>query len=151
MRSDTADTVAEELLTIPPLLFRSIRSKLIKTVLADIDLDMSPLHFEIMKLLEGAERLNITEIGKKLQIARAQMTRLIYRLVELGMVKRQASKDDRRMINIVLTGKGKSTLEERGSFIRNAFKETLANLTDEELKDISASLGKLRDVFSKSL
>jgi DNA-binding MarR family transcriptional regulator len=151
MRSDTVDIVAEELLTIPPLLFRSIRSKLLKMVLADIDLEISPLHIEIMKLLEGAGRLNITEIGEKLHIARAQMTHLIDRLVALGMVERQAGKNDRRMINIALTSKGKSTLDEQGSCIRNAFKETLAYLTDEELKDISASLSKLRDAFSKSL
>ena len=151
MCSSTIDIVAEELLTIPPLIFRSIRRKLLKTLLADIDLDVSPLHIEILKLLEGAGALNITEIGEKLQIARAQMTHLIDRLVDLGMVERQAGKDDRRMINIILTGRGKAILKEQGDYIRNAFKEILAGLTDEELKDISASLSKLRDVFSKSL
>ena len=151
MGSDPVDMVAEELLTILPLIFRSIRRNILKTVLADIDLDISPLHIEIMKLLEGAGRLNITEVGEKLQIARAQMTHLIDRLVDIEMVERQAGKDDRRMINVALTGKGRSTLEEQGSCIKNAFKETLAYLTDEELKDISASLSKLRDVFSKSL
>ena len=79
------------------------------------------------------------------------MTHLIDRLVDLEMVERQAGKADRRMINIALTNKGKTTLEEQDSCIRNAFKEALTCLTDEELKDISASLTKLRDVFSKSL
>jgi DNA-binding MarR family transcriptional regulator len=151
VRSDTVDVVAEELLTIPPLLFRSIRSKLLKTMLADTDLDISPLHIEIMKLLEGAGMLNITEIGEKLQIAGPQMTHLIDRLVGLGMVERQAGKADRRMINIVLTSKSKTTLKEEDSYIRNAFKEALSRLTDKEMKDISTSLGKLRDIFSKSL
>jgi DNA-binding MarR family transcriptional regulator len=149
MRSDTVDTVAEELLTVPPLIFRGIRRRILRTILADINLDISPLHIEIMKLLEGAGTLNITEIGEKLQIARAQMTHLIDRLVDLAMVERQAGRDDRRMINVVLTDKGKTTLEERGGSIRKAFKETLACLTDEELQDISVSLRKLRDVFSK--
>ncbi|MFC1846331.1 MarR family winged helix-turn-helix transcriptional regulator [Chloroflexota bacterium] len=148
MRSDILDVVAEELLTILPLLFRSMRKKLVKTALVDINLDISPLHIEIMKLLEGAGRLSNTEIGEKLQIARAQLTHLIDRLADLAMVERQACKNDRRVIYIALTAKGKSTLELKDSRIRNAFKETLATLTDEELKDISASLSKLRDVFS---
>ena len=48
MRSDTVDIVAEELLTIPPLIFRSIRRNIVKTILADINLDISPIHIEIM-------------------------------------------------------------------------------------------------------
>jgi DNA-binding MarR family transcriptional regulator len=151
MGNDYVDIVAEELLIIPPLLFRGIRRRLLKTVLADVDLDISPLHIEIMKLLEGAGKLNITEIGEKLQIARAQMTHLIDKLVDLEMVERQAGKDDRRMINILLTAKGKATLEEQGICIKNAFKEVLASLTQEELRDITVSLVKLRDAFSKSL
>lgn len=151
MNDNTLDIVAEELLTTPALIFRGVRRKLFKTVFADIDIDISPLHFEIMKLLEGEGRLNITEIGEKLQIAKAQMTHLIDKLVDVGMVERQTGKDDRRMINIVLTGKGKTILEEQGSYIKSAFKETLACLTAEELKDISASLSKLREVFSKAL
>jgi len=151
MRSELLDLVTEELLTIPPLLFRSIRRKLLRTVLADIDLDITPLHIEIMKLLEGTERYNITEIGEKLQIARAQLTHLIDSLADLELVERQACKNDRRIINIALTGKGRSILEEQGGYLKNAFKETLAGLNKKELQDISASLSKLRDVFSKSL
>lgn len=151
MRSNILDTVTEELFTIPPLIFRSIRRKILKALLANIEMDISVLHFEIMKLLEGTGTLNITEIGEKLQIARPQMTHLIDRLVDLQMVERQSGKDDRRVTNIVLTSKGKTTLEEQDSCIRNAFKETLSRLTDEEMRDISASLSKLRDVFSKSL
>ena len=151
MRSDTVDIVTEKLLTILPLIFRGIRKNVLKKAIADFDIDISPLHIEIMKLLEGAGTSGITEIGEKLQIAGPQMTHLIDRLVDLGMVERQAGKADRRVINIVLTSKGKTTLEERDGCIRSAFKETLSCLTDEELKDISTSLSKLRDIFSKSL
>jgi DNA-binding MarR family transcriptional regulator len=151
MSSDAVDIVTEELLTIPPLIFRSIRRNIVRTILADINLDISPIHIEIMKLLVGTGTLTITEIGEKLQISRAQMTHLIDKLVALGLVKRQAGKADRRTINIVLTTKGKTTLEEQDNSMRSALKQTLTYLTAGELKGISASLTQLRDVFSKSL
>jgi len=149
MRNDILDSISEDLFSIPPLLFRGIRRKLLKTALANIDVDISPLHFEIMKLLEEAETLRVAEIGERLQIARPQMTHLIDKLVDLNIVERQTGTADRRTINIVLTSKGRITLEEHDNCIRNAIKETLSSLTSEELEDLSASLRKLRDIFLK--
>jgi len=149
MRSEILESITEDLLSIPPLIFRGIRRKLLKTALANSDVDITPLQFEIMKLLEEVGTLHIAEIGEKLQIARPQMTHLIDKLEDLGMVERQIGTADRRTINIVLTGQGKNTLKEHGSRIRNAIRETLSCLTDEELEDLSDSLRKTRDVLSK--
>jgi len=149
MRSEILESITEDLLSIPPLIFRGIRRKLLKTALANSDVDITPLQFEIMKLLEEVGTLHIAEIGEKLQIARPQMTHLIDKLEDLGMVERQIGTADRRTINIVLTGKGKNTLKEHGSRIRNAIREALSCLTDEELEDLSDSLRKTRDVLSK--
>lgn len=149
MRSDTLDNVTEELFSIPPLIIRGIRRKLLKTALINIDVDISPLHFEIMKLLDEAGTLHVAEIGEKLQIARPQMTHLIDKLVDINIVERQTETTDRRMINIVLTNTGKTTIKEHDSNIRKAIKETLSCLTDEDLEDLSDSLRKLRDILSK--
>lgn len=149
MRNDILDRTATDLLSVPPLIFRGIRRKLLKTALVNIDVDISPLHFEIMKLLKEAGTLHIAEIGERLRIARAQMTHLIDKLVDLGIVERQIDTTDRRMTNIVLTGKGGAFFEEHDSNIRKAIKETLSRLTDEELADLSDSLEKLRDILSR--
>ena len=149
MKNNILDSVAEDLFSTLPLIGRSIRRKLLKTALTSFNEDIAPPHFEIMKLLEEAGTLHIAEIGERLQIARPQMTHLIDKLVDLGIVERQISPPDRRMINIILTNKGKTILEEHDSHIRNATKETLFCLTDEELQDLSAALRKLQDIFSK--
>jgi DNA-binding MarR family transcriptional regulator len=149
MRSDILDRITADLLSVPPLIFRGVRRKLLKIALVDINVDISPLHFEIMALLREAGTLHVAEIGERLQIARAQMTHLIDKLVDLSIVERQMYIADRRMTNIVLTGKGRAILEEHDNNIRKAIKETLSCLTNEELDDLSDSLGKLRDIFSK--
>ena len=149
MRSNVLDSVVEDLFSILPLIIRSIRRKLLKTALVNIDVDISPLHFEIMAILKEAGALYIAEIGERLHIARAQMTHLVDKLVALGMVERQLDTSDRRMTNIVLTGEGRAFFEEHNSNIKNAIKETLSCLTDEELEDLLDSLRKLRDILSK--
>jgi DNA-binding MarR family transcriptional regulator len=77
------------------------------------------------------------------------MTHLIDKLVDLEIVERHTDKTDRRMINIVLTDKGKTTLEEHDKSIRKAMKDTLSCFSDKELDDLSDSLRKLRDLLSK--
>jgi DNA-binding MarR family transcriptional regulator len=149
MRSNVLEKVAVDLLSIPPLIFRGVRRKLLRTALVDAGVDISPLHFEIMKLLHEAGTLHVAEIGERLRIAKAQMTHLTDKLVDLGIVERQMDKTDRRITNIVLTAKGKAFLEERDSDIRNAVKEVLSGLTDKELEDLSDSLRKLRDILAK--
>ena len=149
MPEDIVVSISDDLLSIPPLIFRSLRRKLLRTALAKIDLDISPLHFEIMKLLEESGTLHAAEIGERLQIARAQMTHLIDKLVELDIVERQNGTSDRRTVNITLTDTGKTTIAKQDKDIRNVIREALDSLTGKELEELSTSLMKLRDILVK--
>jgi len=151
MYLELVDIVTEELLVMQPLIFRSVRRKLQKAVLADFYVDITPMNLEIMKLLERKESLSISEIGDQLQIARAQMTRLVDKLVTTGLAERQSGTDDRRIIYINLTEKGMRTIQDQDKLLKNAFKETLQDLSEDELNEIKVSLIKLRDIFSKTL
>lgn len=149
MRRKILDSVTEDLLSIPPIIFREIRRKLLRTALVNMDMDILPVHIGIMKQLDEAGTLHVAEIGERLQIARPQMTHLIDKLVDLEVVERYTDKTDRRMINIVLTDKGRTTLGEHDSSIKKAMREALSGFTDKELDDFSDSLRKLRDLLSK--
>lgn len=149
MSNKILDSVTEDLLSIPPIIFREIRRKLLRTALINMDVDISPVHFGIMKLLHETGSLHVAEIGGRQQIARPQMTHLIDKLVDLELVERQTDTTDRRMINIVLTDKGKTTFEEHDKNIKKAMRDTLSCFTDKELDDLSDSLRKLRDLLSK--
>jgi len=143
------DSVAEDLFSTMPLIGRSIRRKLLKAALTSFHEDIGPPHFEIIKLLYDVGTLHIAEIGERLQIARPQMTHLIDRLVELDIAERQTGKEDRRMINVSLTDKGKTFIKEHEDQIRKATMEALSSLTIGELTELSASLKTLREIFSK--
>jgi len=149
MRNDIPGRVAVDLLSLPPLIFRIIRRKLIVTTLADIDVDIKFPHFEIMTVLKEEGTLHVAEIGEKLQIAKAQMTHLIDKLVDLNMVERNINTADRRTINVALTDKGRTFLEIHENNIVNAVREYISCLEDDELEALSNSLRVLRDTLLK--
>jgi len=149
MRNEILSRVAEDLMSIPPLTFRGIRRKLIKTTLADIDVHITPLHFEIIRLLKIEGTIHVAEIGRRLQIAKAQMTQLIDKLVAFNIIEKKVDIADRRTFNISLTDHGLKVIEEHKNIIMNAIREAMDCLTDEELEELSDSLRKTRDILSK--
>ena len=149
MGSDIPGKVAVDLLSIPPLVFRIIRSKLINISLADIDIDIKLPHIEIMTVLKEEGTLHPAEIGGKLQIAKAQMTHLVDKLVDLQLVERSFGETDRRTINITLTDNGRSFLEKHEEIIFNAVGEYISDLKESELETLSTSLRNLRDILLK--
>jgi DNA-binding MarR family transcriptional regulator len=149
MRGEILEKVAADLLSVPPLIFRLIRRKLVMTTLEDIDVDIKLLHFEIMRVLKEKGTLHPAKIGEQLLVAKAQMTHLIDKLVDLGFVKREMDASDRRTLNITLTKKGNEVMDEQDNLVINAVRDNMAALTDAELEALSSSLRNLRDILFK--
>ena len=149
MRDDILERAATDLLSIPPLIFRKVRTKLVKTTLADVDAGITPHHFEIIRLLDKEGKLHVAEIGDRLHIARAQMTKLIDKLVYLKFVERQTDVADRRTTTIVLSTYGKAVLRQHKTSVMNAIRESMGQLSDEDLRDLSDTLRRLQDILSK--
>jgi DNA-binding MarR family transcriptional regulator len=149
IRNEALDRVAEDLFSIPPLIARSIRRKLLREAFSGMPEGLSPPQLEIMKALDEAGSLHLTGIGERLLIPKPQMTHLIDRLATLGMVAREPDEHDRRSTNVVLTPRGQACLEEHRRLLKSAIRKTLSSLTDEELKELAASLRQLRETFQK--
>lgn len=150
MRSETLTTVSRDLLSVSPLIFRLVRNKISRTTSTNLDLNITSLHFEIMHLLEEYGNLHVCEIGEKLHIAKAQMTRLIDRLVALNIVERKIDSTDRRTFLISLTAHGRTIQKNNKHRIMKAVQEIVSSLSDEDLEKLSLSLHTLRGVLLKA-
>jgi DNA-binding MarR family transcriptional regulator len=149
MQNEIMGQVALDLLSVPPLIFRLVRRKLAVTAMADSDVNLTLLHFEIMRVLKQEGTMHVAKIGEKLLIAKAQMTHLIDKLVELGFVEREIGSVDRRIMNISLTTKGRKCTEEQDTLILNAMRDNMSALSEKELETLSGSLLNLRDTLFK--
>ncbi len=147
MKRSVLDSVVKDLLSITPLIRRSIQRKVVRTAFAQIEEDITLPHLEIMKILQEEGTRHIAEIGERLQIPKPQMTHLIDRLEKLEIAARQADTTDRRMSNIMLTDKGRRVIEELDQVINESIKAKLSYLTEEELQELSVSLKKLGDIL----
>jgi DNA-binding MarR family transcriptional regulator len=150
MTRNILDKAALDLMQIPPLIHRSVRRALAMTAALDPDLDLNVTHqqFEVIVLLDDEETLQVAEIGRKLQIAKAQMTQVMDKLSELGLIERATNPADRRAINVSLSPRGKTVLEANKVRLRNAVKESMAALSDEELGQLSESLRKVQEIMA---
>ena len=148
-RTHELDNIIKDLYYIMPLFQRAIKKKLFQNKTELTQHGLLPPHYEIMRILHESGQEHISSIADRLFIPRPQMTYLIDRLVDTGMVERNTDLSDRRMLDIQLTSKGNLLIEEHRKHTRDALKESMASLTNDELKEVSASLQKVREVFSK--
>jgi DNA-binding MarR family transcriptional regulator len=150
MKRDALEKAALDLLQIPPLINRSVRRATTMTAALDTDLELNVTHqqFEVIVLLDEEGTLQVAEIGRKLQIAKAQMTQVMDKLSELGLIERKPNPSDRRAINVSLSDRGKTVLEANKERLRNAVKETMSAISDADLAELSASLRKVQDIMA---
>jgi DNA-binding MarR family transcriptional regulator len=144
---DLLVSVAEDLLSIPPLIFRTTRKNFAEVIIPNLDANITPLQFEILFLLEKEKVLCVSEIGERLDIAKAQMTQLIFKLVGLNLIERRTDKSDRRTVNIALSGEGSTLIRDFERQARKAVLKTLSSLSEVDLQQLSSSLRNLQDIL----
>ena len=82
------------------------------------------------------------EISKLLGIDSGLMTRMLDRLEEKGLLERSRSIDDRRVVNLTLTSKGRLVSAEIPSIAPEVLNERLKEFTPEEFDEFRRLLQK---------
>ncbi len=144
IKNDVIDRIAEDFLGTFPIV-----RKLLWEGANPISVEITPHHITILKVIGEMGPMPVSEIGRCHGISKSQMTYLIDRLVELGLVERQPDTGDRRVINIMLTGKGEDVLNEFRASIIESIKQKLSSLDESELEQLSDSLRKIRGILAK--
>ncbi len=113
----------------------------------DVEHGVALTWFDVLVHLEEApdERLRLGELAESVILTRSGITRLVDRMVEAGLIRREPCPGDRRGHYAVLTQEGKDTLERVGpSHFRKAVEVFLNHVKPEE---VSVLLG----VFTRVL
>lgn len=80
----------------------------------------------------------------------ARVTRIVERLVRLGLVSRQAGERDRRHLLLALTPEGQQRLEQGRVDLRAAMGDLLRGLTPEERTALAVALAGVQRVLGES-
>ena len=106
-------------------------------------------HFQILAVLKKEGQQPILEVAKKLFISTPNMTKLLNKLIDEGMIERIPGEKDRRIININLTEKGSKYLKNGFLEIQSSLKDKISSLPDEKLDKLNDSLLTLKEVLNE--
>ncbi len=102
-------------------------------------------HLIILEFLDANESSNMSELSKNLKLTMSAMTSIIDRMIELELVERHHSKDDRRIVLVTLTKGGNALLLKINKNRLAIIKEIFSVLTDKEKESY---LGLIKKIYT---
>jgi len=103
---------------------------------------MSILQLETLRFIKD-NKPSMKSVAGYLKIKPPSATSLVNDLVSSGLVKRSHGKNDRRVTNLVITGKGISTVKISLESAMKKMSEKLKNLNEHEQEALISILNKI--------
>ena len=99
---------------------------------------LSMTQYNVLRILRGAGTAGLcrNEIGERLISRTPDVTRLLDRMETAGLVSRARSTEDRRLVNTVLTAKGRRLVDELDDDVARAHEGLLGHLTKAQLRTL---------------
>lgn len=83
----------------------------------------------ILDALKGSAFMRMGELAKYLSVTMAAATGIVDKLVRSGLAARGGSPDDRRIVNISITPKGRGIIKRHNQAKQKAFREMFGHLS----------------------
>ncbi|MPQ43896.1 MarR family winged helix-turn-helix transcriptional regulator [Clostridium tarantellae] len=116
---------------------------------SDVLLDLSVTEVHTLEAIGVKNARTMSEVALDLNITVGTLTTAIFKLIKKGYVERRRIEEDRRVVMIELTDKGKLAYDIHEKFHDEMIKETVCGLNKEEEKILISSLEKLKDFFER--
>lgn len=113
-------------------------------------LRLSPGQFHALSILSRQGPLSMMELAGEMRISKQQLTPLIGKLIDAGLVFRKRDEQDRRVVRIELTDDGVRTFTELRAEIKSAFTAKLGVLSEEELTELDHMLRHIQAILEGS-
>jgi len=112
--------------------------------------DITQQQFNILRILRGAgQPLSTLQIRQRMLDKMSDTSRIVDRLVKKGMVKKTVCHEDRRLVDILLTDKGKKLLQTMDG-LNDEMESIFKYLSEAEARQLNIYLDKIRSVENGS-
>lgn len=106
--------------------------------------DITQQQFNILRILRGAgQPLSTLQIRQRMLDKMSDTSRIVDRLVKKGMVKKSTCREDRRLVDVLLTDKGKKLLQQL-DLLNEEMDAIFNHLTMDEARQLNILLDKVR-------
>ena len=144
MTAECVERIAQGIFQAQPLL----KKRLAKLSAIQSEQGIPLSHVQVLAMLEEVGSMSVSEISRRFGIAKPNITPLVDRLVNAGLVDRVRSETDRRVVNIVLLPAGKKKLEAIRSTISRQIQIQSENLSVSEFRELNESLCSVVRILS---
>ncbi|MBR5301288.1 MAG: MarR family transcriptional regulator [Clostridia bacterium] len=138
------DHVAQNMFHVLPLL----KKRLLHMDLVQREHGTPLSHVQVLAMLQDVGTMSVSEISRRLGIAKPNITPLVDRLYESGYVDRQHDENDRRVVNIVLQPAGEEKLAAIRATISRQIQSQVESLTVSEFRELDDALDSVVRILS---
>ncbi len=131
--------------------------RIISTVVrAEVDRRMEPLGLTqaqwipVLRLASG-EAQTAAELARSTMQTAGAMTRLVDRLVDKGIIERERSTDDRRVVRLQLTDEGMRAAVQVPDIVKSVNQAALSPLNPDELAQFQSYLRRIYEAMPQTL
>ena len=126
-----------------------MRRKLLPSSAQQAEFGMPLSHVQVLVMLDHRGSLSITEISRSFGIAKPNITPLVDRLIEEGLVMRERNSADRRVVNVVICEKGRERLAAIYRDLCDNLFDWTRTLSGEDLASFNSALETIVRLLSK--
>lgn len=128
-------------------LFRDINTLEEHAVRTDEFKDLTTNDAHVIEAIGVNGKSNMTSVARKLSVTTGTLTISVNSLVKKGYVGRERSEEDRRVVLVSLTEKGRKAFFHHEAFHQNMITDISEELSEEEKQVLAKALGKLNIFF----
>ncbi|MFL6600337.1 MAG: MarR family winged helix-turn-helix transcriptional regulator [Steroidobacteraceae bacterium] len=134
---------AEVAFAIGPLIGR-VRSIMLSKLDAELQqFGLTGMQFAILKNVADSTADTAAELCRLMHYDTGSMTRMVDRLEEKGLVRRERSKDDRRVVSLRITGAGRTALPRLRDSAAGVIQRMLTGFSATEVNDLQSLLARM--------
>ena len=108
--------------------------------------DLTAQQYNALRLLKAAhpKKVATLSLAGRLVSRAPDITRLLDKLVERGLVERERPADNRRVVNVGITDAGQALLDQLAPAIRECHERQLGHMDEDEMRTLVELLRKAR-------
>lgn len=143
VNKDTVESIATTTFEVLPLM----RKKLLRMDVVQAEHNMPLSHVQVLTMLGDVGAMSVSEISKRLGIAKPNITPLIDHLITDGYVERKRDARDRRVVNVSLLPAGEEKLAQiRETIVRQVMRWT-GTISEKDFFDLEHALQVIAGVL----
>ena len=138
------ENIASKIFSVQPML----RKRVQKYEGTNAGQSMPLSHVQVLSVLNDEGSMTVSDISRRFNIAKPNITPLVDRLSAEGLVQRQRSETDRRVVNIAILEAGRERLRQTQQAINNMIAGWADRISPEDFQELSDSLDSLIRILS---